>query len=181
MKTGSTKSKAAITLLTIAVFAFFLIFFYRIHPIVLYDGDDWTYISYSRAALPSTKFFNPCRIFPEVFMSLCGSIAAFAVYPVTGQYMHAQTLVMAIAYSVFISLYVRELVMFLQKKFRLNYTGLLSIAVIFLIFHFMAFRTENSGNTYLFWSKDATCFFYYNIPILMNLILSMRIIGGGYS
>ena len=166
----------ALCLFLILLFLFFLVFFYQIHPIVLLDSDDWTYISYSRAALPTTKFFNPCRIFPEIFMSLCGSIAAYVIYPLTGQYMRAQSFVMALAYSSFITWYIAEVIRFLQRKFRTGLTGLLSTAVIFVIFHFMVFRTENSGNTYLFWSKDATCFFYYNIPILMNCILSMRIL-----
>jgi len=170
------KEKLVKILFLVAVFLFMLVFFNTLHPIVVFDGDDWTYISYTRAALPTTRFFNPSRIFPEIFMSFCGNLAAYVIYPVTGQYMRATTFVMALAYSIFLAAYAWELIRFLQKKFRIPLTATLSVTAIFLVFHFMAFRTQLSGNTYLFWSRDSTCYFYYNIPILMNCILCLRIL-----
>ena len=172
------KRKWIEALFFISVFAFMAVFFSIVHPIALLDADDWTYISFSRAILPSTKFFNPARIFPEVFMSFCGSIAAFVVTPLTGQYMKSVTAVMASAYALFIAAYAYEMVLFLRSRFRIPVLAEYVLSLIFLVFHFMFFRTAPSGNTYLFWSKDATCYFYYNIPILMNCILVLRFMRG---
>ncbi|MDO5444945.1 MAG: hypothetical protein Q4F31_04920 [Eubacteriales bacterium] len=174
MMSDNKKRKLNEALFFVLVFLFMFVFFSVIHPVTLLDADDWTYISFSRAILPSTKFFNPARIFPEVFMSFCGSIAAFVITPVTGQYMKAVTAVMAAAYSLFIAAYALEMVLFLRSRFRIPAIAEYFLSLIFLVFHFMFFRTSPSGNTYLFWSKDATCYFYYNIPILMNCILVMR-------
>jgi hypothetical protein len=62
-----------------AVFVFMFVFFYNIHPLVILDADDWTYVSYSRMALPSARYWNPSRILPELLMSGCSNFAVFAL------------------------------------------------------------------------------------------------------
>ena len=47
------------------VFGFLFMFFTQVHPLVIYDGDDWRYIAYTRQALPSWNEWNPSRVFAE--------------------------------------------------------------------------------------------------------------------
>ena len=72
-------------------FIFFFVWYTQIHPISLFDGDDWRYVSDSRSAVPIWGAWNPSRIFPEIFMPLCSGAAAYVVYPLLGNYLQAMT------------------------------------------------------------------------------------------
>lgn len=164
-------------LFTVGVFLFFMVFYCNVHPIVLLDADDWTYISCSRAAIPSTKFFNPCRILPEVLMPLCGNLAAYLIYPFTHHYMRSVSVMCALFVSAFTALYIRSFLYLLQKKFSLSVFANCFLALIFLALHFMAYRTQMEYNYHLFYSYSVTGYFYYNIPILLNSSLVMYFMG----
>ena len=68
------KDKYMEALWCLAVFAFFYIWFSRIHPLVVYDGDDWSYIAFARRATPVWGAWNPAKVFPEVLMPLFSNI-----------------------------------------------------------------------------------------------------------
>ena len=63
-----------------AIFVFVLMFFTQIHPIIIFDTDDWCYAYIHRSALPLWKAWNPIRIFPEVFMPLVSMIGVYAFW-----------------------------------------------------------------------------------------------------
>ena len=73
-------------LLALGVFGFMLLFFACVHPLVLHDGDDWGYSSYSRGALPIWGYWNPSRVLPEILSPACASAAAYAVMKEDGRY-----------------------------------------------------------------------------------------------
>ena len=77
------KNKKAVGLFFfgLAVFLIMLAYFTRLHALVLFDTDDWKYASYSRQAVPLWKNWNPTRVFPEIFMSLCYDFASAVFYP----------------------------------------------------------------------------------------------------
>lgn len=104
MENMASKRERRLTLgFLAAVFVFMFVFFYNIHPLVILDADDWTYVSYSRMALPSARYWNPSRILPELLMSGCSNFAVFALLPLMHDYIRALSLVYALVLSLFIT------------------------------------------------------------------------------
>ena len=62
------------------IFLSMLLFFLRIHPLIIYDADDWLYASYFRLPIPIWNDWNPSRVFPEIFMPLCSTLAVYLIY-----------------------------------------------------------------------------------------------------
>lgn len=153
------------------IFLFLFIFFSVINPLILFDTDDWIHISFHRHAVPIWNFWNPTRVFPEVFMPLCGSIAAYFVYPLSGNYLQSLTWVFATAVSLFITAYMFLFGRVLNKKYRQPTFKVLLYSTLFFILHFLIFRSASSDNDYLFFSHNVTCYFYYLIPDILNCCL----------
>ena len=43
------------------VFGFFLVWFTKIHPLTVFDVDDWAYIHYPRRAVPLPTYWTPTK------------------------------------------------------------------------------------------------------------------------
>lgn len=162
-----------------AVWLFMFVFFYRVHPLVVLDADDWTYISYTRVAIPSPQYWNSSRILPEILLSACGSFSAFVLLPLVRDYISALTLTFALVLSSCVTVYTFCFVRLAEKKLSAERVWSLPAAVLFLLFHFLIFRTENSGNSYMFRSCNVCCTFYYTIPALLNASLLMFFMADG--
>lgn len=179
MENMASKRERRLTLgFLAAVFVFMFVFFYNIHPLVILDADDWTYVSYSRMALPSARYWNPSRILPELLMSGCSNFAVFALLPLMHDYIRALSLVYALVLSLFITGYTWCLLRLLERRIGLERVWSLPAAALFLIFHFLIFRTKSSGNSYMLRSCNVTCYFYYTIPALLNCSLLMYFLSG---
>lgn len=159
------------------VFGFFLVWFTRIHPLTVFDVDDWAYLYYPRRAVPLPTYWNPCRILPEILMPFCGSLAAHLIYPLIGDYLQAMTLTHGFVISLFLTLYIYSFTSMMRRLFHLSAAGTILSSALFLIAHFVFFRTGVVGNTYLFYCYDLTCYYYYMIPGALNASLVMWIIG----
>lgn len=157
--------------LCLAVLAAMLLFFEKAHPLVILDADDWTYISQSRIALPSARFWNPARILPELLMPYAVSLGVL-LFSRLG-YLSSITVTNGLVLSLFITLYVHAFFRLLTDRLRLAPGRAALLALLFLLLHFSLFRTAPSQNGYLFWSKDVTCVYYYVIPGLLNCSLVM--------
>lgn len=157
----------------VLVFGFLYIWFTRVKPLVAYDGDDWLYLSFVRRAVPIWKYWNPARVLPEVLMPLCGAVAAYAVMPITGDYIGSITVVSAAVTSCFITVYVWCFGKLVQHLFNLNTVRRMIMSALFLLLHFMVFRDDENSNNYLFHCWDLTCVYYYLIPALLNCSLVM--------
>ena len=158
------------------VFGFLFMFFTQVHPLVIYDGDDWRYIAYTRQALPSWNEWNPSRVFAECFQPLMGYFAAYVLTPFLGDYLHAQTMAVALLLGLMATAY-----LWLFYRVMLGAGGgqfrALSMTVFFLLFHFLILKTQRAGNPYLFWSANVTCIYNYLMPMLLNaslVLLMMR-------
>lgn len=156
-----------------AVFVFLYIWFSKIHPLVIYDADDWTYLAYVREAMPLLGDWNPGKVFPEVVMPLVSSIGLYTLYPLTGDYIGTFTVIHALVVSGFITLYVRCLEGLLGRVFDLPRTQGILLSGLFLLFHFMALRGQEINNLYLFHCVDLNCYYNYLIPALMSAALLM--------
>ena len=151
--------------------------FTNIHPLTVFDGDDWTYISYVRKAVPTLSEWNPARIFPEIFMPFCGSIAAHVVAPLLGDYVLSFTVVSAAVVSALITFYIYCLGVLVKRLFDLSDFACGCTELLFLILHFMVFVHDRQNNEYLFYCHNLTCYYYYLIPALTNASIVMLIAG----
>lgn len=149
----------------------FALFFTRLYPVMVYDSDDWLYISAIREAYPIWGDWNPTRVFPEVLMPLCGNLAGQLVYPLIGDYVKAQTLVLGGTVALFVTLYLFSFYGFLSRRFRLPDWGAEGLTVLFAALHFWALRVNHENNCYLFRSINVTGYFYYTIPALLGACL----------
>lgn len=153
------------------IFLSMLLFFLKIHPLIIYDADDWIYVSYFRLPIPIWNDWNPSRVFPEIFMPLCSTLAVYLLMPLTHDYIWSLALMYGIVVSFFITLYVSAFALFLREKMKTSVSNSIIISMFFFIFHFLIFKTAESGNHHLFYANDVTCYFYYIIPTILNVIL----------
>ena len=156
------------TLIFLAMF----VFFSQVHPIVLFDGDDWNVISDARVGLPKWGGWNPVKVLPETFFPVCGYIAAYVVAPIVGDYLNAFTICAAAIVGIFIAVYVVMFIMFAEKVLRLDKVPAIFFGAIFLLLHFAVYLKHNTQeNLYLFHTADADCVFNYVLPNLLNAAL----------
>ena len=157
------------------VFAFLLIWFSRVHPLTVYDGDDWYYVSYARRAVPIWRDWNPARVLPEVLMPFCTWLGVHLLMPLTGDYLYAMTLSAALMVSGFITAYTACFGSMMRRLFSLSFWEETFSSVLFLLLHFLALRSQPQANIYLFYCWDYTCYFYYVIPAALccSLVMTM--------
>lgn len=148
------------------IFLFFVIFFTTIHPIILFDMDDWYYAFIHRAAIPLWKYWNPIRMFAEVFMPIVSMIGAYVFHPLIGDFLVSLTY----SYAITVSSVFTVLLYMLYRHFKGRQYCLVLIT-FFIICHFWIFRTANEGNHYMLGTNDACTYFFYVIPNLLNCIL----------
>lgn len=170
------KEKLWETLWYLAVFAFFCIWFAKIHPLVIYDADDWTYVAYVRSAAPMWGGWNPAKVFPEVLFPFFSGIILHTLVPLTGDYITGMAAGHALVVSGFITVYAWSLVALLRRSFALSRLASILAGTLFLVFHFLIFRTEDIGNSYMFHCRDINCYYNYLLPALLNAILLMHMV-----
>lgn len=177
---GMSKSNhlQSVTLLAIFatfVFAICMYYFIAMHPIQLYDTDDWLYISYDRLPIPLPGDWNPTRVFPEVFLPLCSSFAVKVIGVITGDWYSAITYMNALVASLFITIYIFMFERMVETKSRLKRSYCICIATIFLSLHFII---QPEGHN-LFWSVDMTSFYYYTVSNLLCASLTLWLMQRG--
>lgn len=160
-----------IALSALGLFALMMLFFSAVHPLVLHDGDDWGYSSYSRGALPIWGYWNPSRVLPEILSPVCASAAAYLVMPIVGDFNAAYTLTIAFVVSTLITLYALMLVRLLRQSGGCTVGTAMLLSSLFIILHFLSFRTQRTGNDHLFYSWNVNTYLNYTIPSLLNAVL----------
>ena len=85
---------------------FTYIFFRVIHPLIVFDTDDWWYIYFSRKAIPMPGTWNPARVLPEILMPLVSEIASYTLYPITNDFIGSLATVHALVVSLFVIIYI---------------------------------------------------------------------------
>lgn len=150
------------------IFAFLYIWFTRVHPLVIFDADDWTYLAHDREAWPIWGEWNPGKVFPEVFMPLCATVGNFLLMPLVKDYVTVMTMTHGFVVSAFITVYVWSLARLLKRVFSLDFWAQVYAGALFLVLHFLALRSEQTNNLYLFFCKDVNCYYNYLIPALLN-------------
>lgn len=157
-------------------FITFFVFFSYVHPLVVYDGDDWINLSAMRGAYPRWGTWNPIKILPETFMPICGYISAFFIYPITNDYIASITLCSAVIFSLLITAYFYFFYRVIKDNFELPTIYVLCITLIILFLHFSIFKSNKINNTYMFYNANLTCYFHYTLPALLNSIIVLYLL-----
>lgn len=179
MNSNKKKEKIIYAIYLLGVFGFFLVFFGRIHPVLILDTDDWFYLYNTRYALPLWGVWNPARVFPEVLSPLVFRVSVYLLYPLTESLTEAVAWGMAVLLAALLTLFAREFFMFLTSKLKVETIGAIEASLFFFICNFLIYRTKLSGNEYMLRALDATCYFYYIIPSVMGGILVMYLMRTG--
>ena len=148
---------------------FFLIgiyvFFRYVHPVVPWDGDDWStiggYITGSDYGIPLLGNYE--RILPNVLGTIMGYIAAFVVYPWSGDYINALVIINSVVLTVSIFLSVMMIYRFIRYGLKAKQIHALLGVAFFTAIGFLMFKTTNSS-TYLYWQYNLCTIYYYSVP-----------------
>ena len=177
MNDRTSKVMLACILLIIGVSVF--CFFYIAHPIILLSGDDWVYASYfRRGAFPNPFSWNAIKVLPEEIAALMGTISAFIVYPLRGDYIRSLSLTCAIVISVFIVLYAFRFYRLMRRKFKFPlFISSLNMC-LFIILHFVILRGKDSGCEHLFYADSFNGVSTYLLPLIINASIVFYLMEG---
>lgn len=156
-------------LLAIGLMTFFCV----VHPLYIYDTDDWSYIAFSRHALPGTSNWNPTKILPETLMPLMAELGIRLIMPFTDDYIGSMAFAFAVILVMFILLYIVSFGRILEKKFCLKRSIVWLITTIFVLYHFLPFSVNEIENKHMFYGGSVNCTFNYLIPGLLNAAVIM--------
>lgn len=169
------KEKIQFIIFGLLLFGFFVTFFVYVHPIVIFDTDDWDYIYSIRSAIPDWDNWNPAKLFPEIVMGIASQVAATILYPISGDYVNSLIWGHGVFISIVILVYVITFIKLIREKYQLSSEVAISYAMLFVLLHFIIFRKNPSGNGHLFYSSNVTCYYNYLLPTLLNCIAVMEL------
>ena len=155
----------------VAVFAIVCVFFIGVHPIVLFDMDDWRYIAEYRRPFPIWGGWNPARVFPETVMPLAGYAAAYLVKPLVGDYVLAITVTSGVIMALAVVMYYLAFKKFVSSIWHVEPVTAVVVSLFFILAHFGLFRSQDANNVYMFFALDLTCYYFYLLPALLNASL----------
>lgn len=165
------KRKYVVAFGQIVIYIMCFCFFTQVFPIIPYDGDDWYFIGAMRKPYPLWGINNPIKVLPEVLEPLTGYIAAFVIYPVTGDYVFSISIAEAGILSLFIAVFCFLFYRFLVKRMKLTEMQGFAVEALFFLIFFIVFKEYGRESYFGFWSSDANCYFNYVIPGLLNASL----------
>ena len=168
MLTTQRRQKVAEGLWYLAIFLFFFFWFSQMHPLVVYDADDWTYLAYVRSAAPEWGGWNPAKVFPEVMMPFFSNLGLYFLLPLVGDYITTFTITHALVVSGFLTVYFWSLACLIRRLFSLPRSTTALVTAFFFLLHFLVLRKTEADNSYLFNCGDLNCYYNYLIPGLMN-------------
>lgn len=173
---NETRKKLCHGLFYLAIFTFLFVWFTKIHALVVFDADDWSYLAYVRATTPVWGEWNPAKVFPEVVFPFFSTAAAYVLMPLTHDYVTAQTIMHALVVSLAITGYLWCFSALLRRCFPVSRLTASLVTALFLLMHFLALRGEESGNQYLFYCVDLNCYYNYLLPALLNASIVMSLV-----
>lgn len=173
---NETRKKLCHGLFYLAIFIFLFVWFTKVHALVVFDADDWSYLAYVRDTTPVWGEWNPAKVFPEVVFPFFSTVAAYLVMPLTHDYITAQTVMHALVVSLSITGYLWCFSRLLRRCFPVSQLTASVVTCLFLLVHFLALRSADSGNQYLFYCVDLNCYYNYLLPALLNASLVMSLI-----
>lgn len=105
-------------ILWVVVFVGFFIFFTVVHPLYVYNTDDWYGILSQRRAIPIWNHWNPTRVLPETLMPLAAELGIRFFMPVSGDFIGSMAIAFAMVLSAFYSTYFMLFYYLSAQKFK---------------------------------------------------------------
>lgn len=170
MKSQKTPKYIAISLFLLGVFIAMYIFFAIVHPLYIYDVDDWNYIKGIRPALPTLTQWNPTKILPETVFPLVSFLASSVIYPFTGDFIQAICVLSAGLFAMLITLYLGMTALVLKRRFGIKESILIEVMCIFILAHFGAYMI-GSINYHVLYGGNVNGYYNYILPALWNFLL----------
>lgn len=170
------KNDKKVLFICILIFIGLFIFFYKAHPILICDTDDWQFASFSRHAWIKWKDWNPIRVYPEVAMGALSLIGSKVVYPFLEDFTLSLSLVYALYVSACITFFIYLLYRLINNKFNINKPTSLIVSFLFLIFNFVVFRKTEEHNVHMFYSINACTYFFYTTANVINGCLVLKVL-----
>lgn len=164
----------------ICFFLFFFVFFTLIHPLYVFDTDDWINMGLKRSFFPNTSFYNPIKILPEILFPMVSFLGARILYPLSGDYITSLSvsvsfifctviLVNALCLRLFYS-YIKDKIITDKNK---DYSFIVAclVAIFFMSLFFFC-----RNNDYFLREANVTCIFHYSIPAILNFSVTLLLI-----
>ena len=149
------------------VLAFFIFFFYQIHPLIPYDTDDWLFMGIERPPHPSLSCFNPTKVLPELSQSFVSALGGYLIVPLVNDYVCGMTLTNALAVALCIVAYLWSVERYIVSRFGIGRLAGHALTIVFILLHFMVLRTKDENNEHLWYTHDVTCYYHYIIPTML--------------
>lgn len=165
------KERIADICIILIIGIFFVVYYSTIHPILIMGPDDWSYISDTRLGLPTTLEYNPARIFQETVTGYLGDIGAFFIEPILGDYQMALHLIFRLFIAAVITYYFYSFKNFIVKHFEMGGELGWSTTIIFILAHFLLFKSQNSNNEILFFTIRGSNSLNYCMAYTMPMFL----------
>lgn len=175
--------KKATFLYSLSIFIFLVIFFVIIHPIAIFDTDDWYATYHLRLPIPTIGAWNPIKVFPEFLMTFFSYLGAYTLYPLTDRYCLSLSITNGLFVCFILTVYFVEFFLFIQKKYNFTFIKNILVSIIFIAFHFLiVLHIGSNNNEHLFYAYDMTCIYHYTLSTALNAALVMHLIRtGGFS
>lgn len=159
----------------VLIFIGTLLFFCKVNPLIVFDTDDWYYMYNFRWPIPLPGSWNPSKVFPEVLMPSMSILASYIVYPITKDFVLAQSIFHGIVVSIIVFIYIFKFYQYMMKLTNDDSIVSAFLSLLFFIFHFLIFRCKDSDNVFMFYSSSVTNYYNYMLPSLLNatLVLSL--------
>lgn len=163
-KLTTSKEKILLFVFAFFLFVFLYVFFCNVHPVVPWDKDDWEtmgyFFSYVKNGVPG---LGMAAHFSCSFLgTISGYIAAFMIYPITGDYIDSIIIVGAFLRTISVMTVVFSIYYFLLSLFT-NHDSAFWGTVFFLACSFAFFKIQDSS-VYLYWTFNFCAIFYYIVP-----------------
>lgn len=164
----------------LSFFIFFFVFFSILHPLYVFDTDDWINMGLLRSVFPTTDAYNPIKVLPEVLFPVVSMFGARFIYPLTEDYIGSLCLAHAIIYSAVIlcnALCVKKFIEYVKATLFdcKNKEDSIVIYCLLSIFFCCLFYFGRNGN-YLLRENDVTCIYHYSIPSILNFSVVLFLI-----
>lgn len=158
---------------------FFIVgyFFIKVHPLYIFDTDDWAFVQDTRngRAWPVWGIWNPTRVFPEIFMPAISWLSVIFIYPFNADYIESLSIGFGITLSFFIIFLGIMLSKFFENSFKLVRFESLLFSLFFTLFLF--YPLYRHSNLYLLRAINVTSVFYYTISALLCSAVVLWLLG----
>ena len=102
-------------------------------------------------------------------------LAAYTLYPLTGDYIGAMVIMYSLVMAVFLTVLCYQMYEFLESRNSDKRVSLI-LTVLWMLIHFTLLIKSDRGNSWIFGSITAACYFYYTIPAIMNEALVLYLL-----